>query len=1132
MAEGTKIATAYIQILPEMKDFSAEMKGSGISRELASEGESAGGKFSEGFKTGLKVIGAATLAAGAAIGKFAKESVSAGMDFDASMSQVAATMGTTTDQILNLRDFAQEMGASTAFSATEAAQALNYMALAGYDAETSMEMLPTVLDLAAAGGIDLAYASDMVTDASSALGLSIDETRDMVGQMAKASSKSNTSVSQLGEAFLTIGATARNVKGGTQELSTVLGVLADNGIKGSEGGTHLRNILLSLQAAAKDGAVDFGDFNVQLYDSDGNMRSLIDVIGDMQDGMAGMNQESKDAIVSGVFNKTDLASVNALLGTSRSRFDELSEAIGDAAGAAQEMANTQLDNLAGDITLFKSALEGTEIAISDMLTPTLREFVQLGTEGLSEITKALKEDGIEGAIDVLGDYLAEMINKLGEYIPSVLELVTEVLVETLPNLIVNILPPLIEGLGKISAAIIEALPQILGSIVEAVGSNLGTLLPVIGGVLVTKTGALSSVFDTLKTAMSGAAGEAGGLGGALSNLGAGGIAGLAIGGVALVAAGIATLHEHLKNAYLSASDLWAELEELTAQNGSLAQSIASSQSTYDNAVTASEEQAAAAEYLYGKIQELMDIQGKSAEQQEIISSLVTELNDLVPGLGLAYDAEKDSLNLLDDEIVNHIDLMKQQAQVEAAKEFYIESLKEQYTAQKNLTDSMELLRDTMNKYGLSQEELNAIVSDGIVNGMDFTAMVLDGRISLFDLGGVVEEVSAAWNGYADATLNTKEVIGDVQFAEEQLGISFLGTTGEIVSALDEMSGIWQQAFGEQMPQELQTAVEAAEQAGVDIPASLAENMVNGSVDITAAVDTLNALIMFDEAINTANADGAEIPEDFVSMLLGGMGSITSANDTLNALIQFNDAIAQATADGENVDAGFVAGLLNSGGLQAIYQAASDAGKEAIDGIHDGTDSHSPSAAAESVGIDTLQGLYNGLNNGGMHSSIFSSMWSLGASIISKVKSAMGVHSPSVYAKEIGQFFDEGLAIGIDSGSDMVLESAGDMADGIVGSVSGAMEDIGELSTSEVLGGALSMDQTMRSILSGDISTDLNMPGQESRLEEIYRYLGMVMEQLKILAKMQMVTDTGALVGELAPAMSREFESIAIREGRG
>lgn len=332
-------------------------------------------------------------------------SVKTTADFESSMSQVAATMGFTVDElndesseasksISTLSSFAKQMGETTKFSASEAADALNYMALAGYDAETSMKMLPTVLNLAAAGNIELATASDMVTDAQSALGLTLDETADMVDQMAAAASKSNTSVAQLGEAYLKIGATARNLSGGTAELSTMLGVLADNGIKGAEGGTHLRNILLSLQSAAVDGAVDFGDFAVAIYDSDGNMRSMVDIIADMQDGLGGMSQEAKDAIVSGVFNKTDLASVNALLGTSQNRFHELGSAISDSSGAAQNMADTQLNNLNGQLTLLKSALEGAAISIGELLMPYIQKLVakiQAWVDKFNQLSPAAKK---------------------------------------------------------------------------------------------------------------------------------------------------------------------------------------------------------------------------------------------------------------------------------------------------------------------------------------------------------------------------------------------------------------------------------------------------------------------------------------------------------------------------------------------------------------------------------------------------------------------------------------------------------------------------------------------------------------------------------------------------------------------
>ena len=333
-------------------------------------------------------------------------------DFEAGMSQVAATMGYSVEELNNpaseasqnlatLTDFAKEMGAKTAFSATQAAEALNYMALAGYDAETSMAMLPNVLNLAAAGGIDLAYASDMVTDAQSALGLTLEQTSMMVDQMARTSSKTNTSVAQLGEAFLTVGGTAKNLSGGVTELSTMLGVLADNGVKGSEGGTALRNIILSLSAPTDKAAKTLKSLGVQAFDAQGNMRPLNETFLDLQSALNNLSGEAKTQALDEIFNKTDLKSVEALLGTSADRYNELADAIGNAEGAAQNMADVQLDNLAGSLTLLQSAAEGVKIAIGEKLQPYAKGLVKWVTAHMPDIQNAVGKavDFITGKID-------------------------------------------------------------------------------------------------------------------------------------------------------------------------------------------------------------------------------------------------------------------------------------------------------------------------------------------------------------------------------------------------------------------------------------------------------------------------------------------------------------------------------------------------------------------------------------------------------------------------------------------------------------------------------------------------------------------------------------------------------------
>ena len=402
----------------------------------------------------------------------------AASSFESAMSEVAATMGYTVDELNDssseaaqtmdkLGNFAKEMGKATAFSAAEAAEALNYMALAGYDAETSMEMLPTVLDLAAAGNIDLASASDMVTDAQSALGLSTEETAALVDQMAKASSKSNTSVAQLGEAMLTIGATAANVSGGTAELATSLGVLADNGIKGAEGGTHLRNMILSLQDAAVDGAVDFGEFSVQVYDSEGNFREVSSIMQDLSSNMNGMSQESKDAIVSGIFNKTDLAAVNAMLGTSSERFDELRTSIEGAEGAASAMAAVKLDNLKGKITLLKSAMEGAAISIGEALLPyiaKLVEKIQLAVGWFNSLSESQKDMIVQIALVVAA--IGPALSIIGRVVSAVGTVTSGI------GSFIGFLPTIGTALSAVGAVI-------TGTVLPAIGAAVAAIIPVL-----------------------------------------------------------------------------------------------------------------------------------------------------------------------------------------------------------------------------------------------------------------------------------------------------------------------------------------------------------------------------------------------------------------------------------------------------------------------------------------------------------------------------------------------------------------------------------------------------------------------------------------------------------------------------
>ncbi len=494
MARGAEEAEEETEDLGETAD-DAEKD----IKDIGDTAEQSGGKF-EKFGSVIKGVGVALAAATTAVGAIAASSVNAGMTFDSSMSQVAATMGYTVEELNTagseasetyneLREFAMEMGATTAFSASQAADALNYMALAGYDADTSMVMLPNVLNLAAAGGMELATASDMVTDAQSALGLSMDETTELVDKMAKTASKSNTSVAQMGEAILTIGGTAKNLAGGTTELGTALGILADNGVKGVEGGTALRNIVLSLSAPTDVAAKAMKKLGLEVFDAEGNMRPLNETFGDLNDALSTMTQEQQTQALNDIFNKVDLKSVNALLANTGKRFDELSGYIDNAAGAAEAMAQVQLDNLDGDITMFKSALEGAQILVSDELTPTLREFVQFGTNSLSTLSAAFKEGGLSGAMSALGTILSDglgmVIDKLPAMIDAGMQLLSALgqgLLDNMPLIVdaaIQIITSLGDGILKALPKVAEAAVTIITTLANGIGDSLPTLIPTI-----------------------------------------------------------------------------------------------------------------------------------------------------------------------------------------------------------------------------------------------------------------------------------------------------------------------------------------------------------------------------------------------------------------------------------------------------------------------------------------------------------------------------------------------------------------------------------------------------------------------------------------------------------------------------
>lgn len=412
-----------------------------IDTEIDNSGAEQGiSKLSGIASSGLK--GVTTVVAGTvtAIGGLGAAATTVGMSFEKSMSQVYATMGITAEEIANgskevqmLEQAAKDMGATTQFSAGQAGEALNYLALAGYDAEKAVATLPTILNLAAAGGMELGEASDMVTDAMSALGDKAGTAESFVDKLAKTSQKSNTSVAQLGQAILTVGGTAKVLSGGVDEMNTVLGILADNGIKGAEGGTALRNMILSLTAPTDTAAEAIKSLGLQVLDAEGNMRPMNDIFNDLNGTLSTMTQGEQTQVLNKIFNKVDLKSVNALLANSGERFDELSGYIANCDGAAADMAETMNDNLQGKMTILGSSLEGLGIQIYEKLEGPLKTAADTAIESLGNIAESLNSGDLGGSIDKLAEAFGNMITKIAEGVETWLPRIVEGLTWLLDN---------------------------------------------------------------------------------------------------------------------------------------------------------------------------------------------------------------------------------------------------------------------------------------------------------------------------------------------------------------------------------------------------------------------------------------------------------------------------------------------------------------------------------------------------------------------------------------------------------------------------------------------------------------------------------------------------------------------------
>lgn len=395
-------------------------KGLQESKSVFDETKPMFDKFSNAAKKATKVTVAAVTAASVALGTF---SVKTGMAYESQMSTVRALSQASDADMLQLDKTAQHLGATTVWTAKESGQAMEYMAMAGWNAKQMVDAVPATMDLASASGEDLAEVSDIVTDSMTAFNMKAKEASHFTDVLAAAATSSNTNVGKLGESFKYAAPLAGSLGYSIEDTSLALGLMANSGIKASQAGTSMRSWLTRMAKPTDESAAAMKKLGLSLKDSHGKMKPLRTVIKETRSAFSGLSKSQKAQYAAMLAGKTGMSGLLAVVQSADGDFSKLSDAIDNCNGAAKKMAETKLDNLEGDVTLFKSAMDGAGLEIYDEIKEPLRDVVQEGTKWVTNFAKEFKENFptikryVTDAGEAIGQFATPLI-QVGDWLVS------------------------------------------------------------------------------------------------------------------------------------------------------------------------------------------------------------------------------------------------------------------------------------------------------------------------------------------------------------------------------------------------------------------------------------------------------------------------------------------------------------------------------------------------------------------------------------------------------------------------------------------------------------------------------------------------------------------------------------------
>lgn len=903
-----------------------------------------------------------------AIKDFTRETINAGMNFEQGMAQVAAVSGASAEEIDQLTAKAKEMGASTKFSATESAEAFNYMAMAGWKTEDMLNGIEGIMNLAAASGADLATTSDIVTDALTAMGYEAGDAGHLADVMAAAASNANTNVEMMGATFQyaapLVGAMGYNM----EDTAVAIGLMANAGIKADKAGTALRSILSRLSAPPKECADAMDTLGISLTDSEGNMKSLDRVMQDLRDAFSDLSETQQTEMAKSLAGQEAMSGLLAIVNAAPADYAKLTKAVQESEGAAQSMADTMNDTVAGQMTLLKSQIEGVQIEIFEKLAPALRE----GIDKISEYIASVNWDKVG---EKLGDFAlnaVEFFIKIVEHGEDIIEI--------------------LKSIGKVL-------------VVTFVASKLLSFISTVANLVTT--------FKTLKTAT-----EAATTAQKLLNLAeASTPIGMVVAAVAGLTTGLIYLATRTKEAEQVTANLTdSEREQIEAVN-EMSKAYADMKSARDESVSAITAEYGKYEELAAELDTLVDANGQVKKGYEDRAGfIVTTLNEalglemeLTDGVIQNYKEQKQAIEDL-------IETKKAQAILEANESGYTEAIQNEKEALNNLTETSKIYNEHLKRQQSLQSEYNRLLGMSVEEyaalngyGHDYedaayameqaqdrlNKAMQEADLGVYEAGQAYREAEATYVGY-QATIKNYEGLSAAIISGDQKKISeslqnmvndFITAETGTKDSLERQKKVMEENY------------EALQQAVDDGSTVVTKEMVD---DAKKMVDKANAeLKKFEkESSKTAKKTG----ENYADGLKSTQKNTQAEGKNLSSSAEKG---AKEGASGMN-SAGKTAGTQYSNGVSSQKSSANAAGKSLGTSAKSGAESVDTTQSGKYFG----EGFVNGIKS--LFSSAFNKAKELAQEAHKGLKKGQQEGSPSKLTYQSGIFFVQGYINGIAS----------------------------------------------------------------------------------------------------------------------